>query len=325
MPVTSVVSDPEALTLTLVADFPVAPARLWEAFTDPRQLERFWGPPGYPATFEAFDFAPGGVAEYAMTGPRGDVSRARWEFTKISEPTFFEVIDSFTSDSGEPVDLPASRIEFSFSDADGGARVTSTTHFPSLEALEQLTAMGMVEGLTMGINQLDLVLQDLREYAQGRGTEVEILDDQHVRITRVIQGPREMVWRAHFEPELMQKWLLGPDGWAMPVCETSTEVGGTYRYEWEPSAGVEGERFGFEGEVLHVEPGRRAVTTERMIGMADGPTTINDLSLYEEDGLTLLTQLIEYPDAATRDMILETGMVDGMEASYARMEALVLA
>ncbi|GAA4193519.1 hypothetical protein GCM10022219_15420 [Microbacterium oryzae] len=325
MPVTSVVSDPHALTVTLVADFPVGPERLWKAFTDPRQLERFWGPPGYPATFGAFDLRPGGIADYAMTSPRGEVSRGRWEFTKVSDPSSFEVIDTFVDDSGDAMDMPASRTEFAFTGTDGGGRVTSTTHFTSVEALEQLTAMGMIEGLTMGVNQLDIVLRDLREYAQSRGAELEILDDQHVRITRVIRGPRELVWRAHFEPELMQKWLLGPDGWTMPVCETSTEVGGTYRYEWEPAPGVEGERFGFEGEVLHVEPGRRAVTTERMIGMPDGPTTINDLSLYEEDGVTLLTQLIEYPDAATRDMILETGMVDGMEASYARMEALVLA
>jgi uncharacterized protein YndB with AHSA1/START domain len=325
MPVTSVITDPEALTLTMVADFPVPPERLWKAFTDPRQLERFWGPPGYPATFETFDFTPGGVATYAMTGPRGDESRGRWEFLKIDAPAGYEVLDSFADETGAAdADMPATRMTFQFSGTDDGARLTSVSYFPSAEALEQLVGMGMVEGATMAMNQLDVVLHDLRDYAQGKGTRLEILDDTHVRITRLIDGPRELVWRAHHEPELIRKWMLGPDGWTMPVAEVDASVGGSYRYEWEPQAGQPGERFGFEGETLLSDPPRRAVTSERMIGV-EGPGTLNDMSLYEEDGVTLLTVLIEYPDKDTRDMILATGMVDGMESSYARLESLVLA
>jgi uncharacterized protein YndB with AHSA1/START domain len=325
MPVTSVTTDPEALTLTLVADFPVAPERVWKAFTDPRQLERFWGPPGWPATFGAFDFVPGGIAQYAMVGPRGETARGQWEFTRIDDGAGFEVLDSFADEDGRPnPEMPATRMTFAFSETPEGARLESVSHFPSTEALEQLVGMGMVEGSTMAMNQLDAVLRDLRDYAQGKGTRTEILDDQHVRITRLIDGPRELVWRAHHDAELMKQWLLGPEGWTMPVCEIATEVGDAYRYEWAPAAGTEGEAFGFEGELVHAEPGRRAVTTERMIGMP-GPGTLNDLSLYEEDGATLLTLLIEYPDAETRDMILATGMTEGMEASYARLESLVLA
>ncbi|OZB86631.1 MAG: ATPase, partial [Microbacterium sp. 14-71-5] len=85
-----------------------------------------------------------------------------------------------------------------------------------------------------------------------------------------------------------------------------------------------GQAFGFEGEALLVDAPRRAVTTEKMQG-TEGPVTLNDLNLYEEDGATLITLLVEYPDLESRDMILATGMVDGMEASYARMEDLVLA
>jgi uncharacterized protein YndB with AHSA1/START domain len=326
MPVTSVTTDPEALTLTMVADFPVAPERVWKAFTDPRQLERFWGPPGWPATFDQFDFTPGGLAQYAMTGPRGESSRGRWEFTKIDEGTGFEVLDAFANDDGSPVaDMPTTRMTFSFRSTPGGARLESVSYFPSLEALEQLVAMGMVEGATMSMNQLDAVLRDLREYAQGAGTRTEILDDQHVRITRLIDGPRALVWRAHHDPELMKQWLLGPDGWSMPVCEVATEPGDSYRYVWAPDAGTEGERFGFEGELVLSVPEKRAVTTERMIGMEGGPEVLNDLNLYEEDGATLLTLLLEYPDAATRDMILATGMTEGMEASYARLEGVLAA
>lgn len=325
MPVTSVVSDPEALTVTLIADFPAPVERLRGAFTRPAQLERFWGPPGWPVTFTSFDFTPGGIAQYAMTGPRGETSAGRWEFLSIDPATGFEVLDAFVDEDGRPsADMPASRMAFVFSATDEGSRLTSTTHFPSLEALEQLTAMGMIEGLTMGMNQLDTVLQDLRDYAQGKGTVVEILDDQHVKITRLIDGPRSLVWRAHTDAELMKKWLLGPDGWTMPVAEVATEVGQSYRSVWEPAAGTEGERFGFEGELVHLEPETRIVQTERMIGV-EGVEVLNDLTLYEEDGATLLTLYIEYPDAATRDMILATGMAEGMETSYARLESLVLA
>ena len=121
----------------------------------------------------------------------------------------------------------------------------------------------------------------------------------------------------------MRKWLLGPDGWQMTECEIGDTVGATYRTAWAPEPGTEGEAFGFDGEVLLIDAPRRIVQTERMTG-TDLPSTTNDLSLYEEDGVTLLTLLIEYPDAETRDMVLATGMIDGMEASYARMEGTLV-
>lgn len=174
----------------------------------------------------------------------------------------------------------------------------------------------------MAMNQLDRVLEGLRAYAQGKGTQTEILDDQHVRITRLIEGPIDLVWRAHQEPDLMKQWLLGPEGWRMSVCEMDPTVGGTYRYEWEPLEGTEGEAFGFDGETLVIDAPHRAVTTEHMTG-TDYPSTLNDLTLYEEDGATLITLVIEYPDAQTRDIVLATGMTDGMEASYARLEGVL--
>jgi uncharacterized protein YndB with AHSA1/START domain len=315
MPVTDISTDADSLTMTLTADFDAAASRLWAALTDPRQLERFWGPPGWPATFTEFDFAVGGRARYHMTSPRGEASRGSWEFLNIDAPASFEVIDSFVGDDGEPLEgFPAMRMTFTVEGTDTRSTLTNTTYFTSLEALEQVVAMGAVEGSRMAISQLDAVLQDLREYAEGKGTRTEILDDQHVRITRLIEGPRDLVWRAHHEPDLLRRWLLGPDGWQMVECE----VGDTYRYVWQ-QGDDESTRFGFEGETVLSSPPVRAVTTEKMIGM-EGPSTLNDLQLYEEDGATLLTLLIEYPDKETRDMILATGMTEGMEASYARLE-----
>ncbi|MGY1552747.1 SRPBCC family protein [Microbacterium sp. A588] len=323
MPVTDVTTDAENLTMTVVADLVAPVERVWAAYSDPRQLERFWGPPGWPATFTTWDHAVGGRAIYHMTSPQGEKSSGAWEFLAIEEPHRFEVLDSFVDDDGTPLEgFPAMRMAFSFEASGDSTRMVTTSYFTSAEALEQVVAMGAIEGTKMAMGQLDAVLQDLRDYAQGKGTRVELLDDTHVRITRLVDGPRELVWRAHHEPDLIKQWMLGPDGWEMTECVATTTVGESYRNSWAPVGDTEGEPFGFEGEVLLIDAPRRAVTTERMQGM---PTqTLNDLNLYEEDGATLVTVLIEYPDLETRDMILATGMADGMEESFARLEREVL-
>ncbi|KQP74029.1 MULTISPECIES: SRPBCC family protein [unclassified Microbacterium] len=323
MPVTDVTTDPEALTMTLTAEFAAPVERLWEAFTEPRQLERFWGPPGYPATFTEFDLTAGGRARYHMTSPQGEEYHGVWEFLEIDGPRTFTALDSFADAEGTVLaEMPTSRMVFAFDQTPTGSRLVNTTHFDSAEALEKVVAMGAVEGSTMAINQLDRVLEGLRAYSAGKGTQTEILDDTHVRITRLIEGSIDLVWRAHQEPELMQQWLLGPDGWRMSVCEIDPSVGGKYRYQWEPLEGTAGETFGFDGETLLTEAPHRAVTTEHMTG-TEFPSTLNDLNLYEEDGATLITLLIEYPDKETRDIVLATGMTDGMEASYGRLEGVL--
>ncbi len=323
MPVTEVTTDPEALTMTLTADFAAPVTRLWEAFTDPRQLERFWGPPGWPASFPRFEFTAGGRAVYAMTSPQGEKSYGSWEFLEIDEPRGFTVMDNFANEEGAPLDgMPVMRVVFRFEPTDTGSRLVNVSYFASAEALEQVLAFGAVEGSTMAINQLDRVLQGLREFAQGKGTQTLLVDDTHVRITRLIEGPRDLVWRAHTEPELLKKWQLGPDGWRMSVCEFEPVAGTRYRTAWEPEPGTDGEAFGFDGDVVLVDAPHRLVTTEHMTD-TDYPATLNDLTLEEEDGATLVLFYIEYPDMQTRDMVLATGMTDGMESSFARLDDLV--
>ena len=324
MPVTSVTTDPPALSITLVADFPVAIERLWAAFADPRKLERFWGPPGYPTTFGDYDLRPGGRAHYWMTSPEGERYHAVWEFTAVEKPHMIRVVDSFADADGQiDPSMPANRTTLSFEPTDEGSRLTVVSTFDSADDLEKSIEMGMTQGYEQAIGQLDVVLADLREYALGRGTHTEVLDDRHVRITRAFDAPRHLIWRAHTEPELMKRWLLGPDGWVMTVCENDLVVGGSYRNAWAPEDPTRGEPFGFEGENLVIDPERRLVSTERMTDL-DAPGTVNDLSFDEDNGVTLLTLLITYADAAQRDMILATGMTDGMEASYARLERELL-
>lgn len=323
MPITSISKDPDSLTMTVVADFPVPLERLWGAYADPRQLERFWGPPTYPATFTRHDMYAGGRSEYAMTGPGGDVSRGYWEYLDVQPMESFEVLDGFANPDGSANEqMPSMRMVFSFAATATGSRVSTTSYFNSVEELDQLLSMGMEEGLTAAMGQMDDVLADLTSFAAGAACAAQILSDTQVRVSRVIRGTVEQVWRAHNEAALLRRWMLGPDGWTMPVCEVATEVGQSYRYEWEQADGSA--RFGFTGKLLEAAPPHRAVTTEQMIGM-DGPGTTNELTLTPVDGGTLMSLLITYPSAEVRDIVLGTGMVDGMETSYARLETEVLA
>jgi uncharacterized protein YndB with AHSA1/START domain len=325
MPITSVEKDLDAVTMTVVADFAASRERLWEAYTDPRQIERFWGPVEWPATFTRHDVFVGGRSTYVMTGPDGTRSAGFWEFLAVDEGHSFEVRDGFSGDDGEEnTEMPSMRITFAFESTEGGSRLVTTTHFGSLEQLEQLLGMGMEEGMASAMGQIDDVLADLASFAAGRGTDTQILSDTQVRVTRIVRGSVEQVWQAHHDPELMKRWMLGPDGWTMPVCNVATSVGDSYRYEWEPADTGEGERFGFEGELLESTPPHRSVTTERMIGM-DGPGTTNELTLTPRDSGTLLSLVITYPNAELRDIVLGTGMVDGMETSYARLEGVLAA
>lgn len=323
MPITEIISNAQDLTLTIVADYSVSVERLWDAYSDPRQLERFWGPEQWPATFTRHDMAVGGESRYHMTGPDGTTAGGWWRFLAVEPLKGFEVEDGFLDASGAPdTAMPSMRMVFRFESTPTGSRFTSVTTFPSLNAMEELVKMGMMEGLKSAMGQIDAVLADLASFAASRGTDTQLLSDTQVRISRVIRGSVEQVWRAHNDPELMKRWMLGPDGWTMPVCEVATQVGQRYRYEWEKNDGTE--RFGFEGELLEIAAPYRAVTTEAMIGMP-GPSTHNELTLVPLQGGTLLSALITYPNKEMRDMILGTGMTTGMETSYARLEREVLA
>ena len=256
-----------------------------------------------------------------MTGPEGERSVGFWEFVAVDPPHSFEVIDGFAAEDGTPnTEMPTMRMTFAFEETDAGSRLVTTSYFPSPESLEQLIGMGMEEGMRSAMSQIDDVLADLASFAAGSGTETQLLSDTVVRVSRVVRGTPEQVWAAHHEPDLMRRWMLGPDGWTMPVCEAATRVGDTYRYEWEDADGAN--RFGFTGELLESHAPHRSVTTENLIG-TEGPGTVNELTLTPVEGGTLIALVITYPSLELRDIVLGTGMTDGMEASYARLEQVL--
>lgn len=159
MPIVDIEKDTNALTMTVTAQFAAPVERVWAAYADPRQIERFWGPPEWPATFERHDFAVGGRSEYVMKGPDGEQSRGYWEFTRVDAPRAFEVTDGFLGPDGKPApDMPTMRMRFAFEPHAGGTRMTTVTAFPSTEALDQLLDMGMEEGMKAAMGQIDDVL-----------------------------------------------------------------------------------------------------------------------------------------------------------------------
>lgn len=159
MTVKDVKKDPASLTMVVTAEFDAPVDRVWQLWADPRQLERWWGPPTYPATFTDHDLVPGGTASYFMTGPEGDKSHGWWRIVAVDPPHSLEMQDGFADDTGTPnPDMPVMTMRVVLSDERGVTQVTITTTFPSLEAMEQLTEMGMDEGMREAMAQMDDIL-----------------------------------------------------------------------------------------------------------------------------------------------------------------------
>lgn len=156
MPVLNVSHDLDTLTLTIVAEFAAPPTRLWELYSDPRQLERVWGPPSHPATFVDHELKVGARSTYFMTGPEGQKYHGFWVITEIDEPNSFSFEDGFADAQFNPnPDMPAAKCVYRLEPIENGTRATYNSTYASREALEMVLEMGVVEGATSAINQID--------------------------------------------------------------------------------------------------------------------------------------------------------------------------
>jgi len=159
MTVLSTSKDTDALTMTIDADFTAPPARVWQVWSDPRQLERWWGPPTWPATFVEHDFVVGGGARYYMTGPDGEKSHGRWRFVAIGEPHSLEFENFFADDAGEiDPSQPATVISAVLRETPEGTRMSITTRFPGVSEMQWMVDMGMAEGMGAAMGQIDAIL-----------------------------------------------------------------------------------------------------------------------------------------------------------------------
>ena len=153
-----------------------------------------------------------------------------------------------------------------------------------------------------------------------RPLEVTMPNALEAVITRSFNAPRARVWDCHTRPELVARWLLGPVGWSMPVCEIDLRVGGAFRYVWRHEKGRE---MGMGGTFLEVVPPERLVQTELFDEDWTGGETIVTQIFTERDGVTTLTMTTRYSSERARDAALATGMTGGMETSYARLDAML--
>ncbi|MDP9100571.1 MAG: SRPBCC domain-containing protein [Actinomycetota bacterium] len=159
MTVVSTAQDPQSLTFTIVADLAARPSRVWQLWSDPRQLERWWGPPTWPATFETHEHSPGGRSRYFMTGPAGEKARGWWLTEVLDEPRRLEFDDGFSDESGEPdTAMPTIKVLVELAETDSGTRMTVTSRFGSVAEMERVVQMGMVEGMTAAMGQMDALL-----------------------------------------------------------------------------------------------------------------------------------------------------------------------
>lgn len=156
MPVTNAQQDLDNLTLTITAEFAAPVQRIWEIYADPRQLEKVWGPPTYPATFVEHDLSPGGRMAYYMTGPEGEKYAGCWEMTTVEAPHSFSFIDYFADEDFTPnLSLPSSNNVYTFADQNGKTLATYVSSFESAEALQKVLDMGALEGTSLALNQID--------------------------------------------------------------------------------------------------------------------------------------------------------------------------
>jgi uncharacterized protein YndB with AHSA1/START domain len=151
--------DTATLTLTVVADFPATPERVWDVWEDPRQLERWWGPPTFPATFTRHDFVVGGESRYHMTGPDGEQPHGWWRIEALDKPRRIDFANGLAGDDGEPAPGTEPMPSYvTFEAVEGGTRMTAVTRFTSVQQMETMLGMGMAEGFSLAVGQIDALL-----------------------------------------------------------------------------------------------------------------------------------------------------------------------
>jgi uncharacterized protein YndB with AHSA1/START domain len=153
--------DVQGLTLTFVTEFNASVDRVWQVWQDPRQLERWWGPPGWPATFERHEFVVGGQTRYYMTGPKGEKSHGWWTITAIEAPRRLEFDDGFAGEDGEPLDpTDSTHAIVTLEPIGAGTRMTVLSKFANTKQMEQMLDMGAEEGMRQALSQIDGLLAE---------------------------------------------------------------------------------------------------------------------------------------------------------------------
>jgi uncharacterized protein YndB with AHSA1/START domain len=159
--VISVDKDLDARTLTLVAEFDAPVERVWDLWADPRKLERWWGPPMYPSTFERFELEPGGTVTYLMTSPEGERFHGLWRVVAVDPPHSLDVEDAFAdADGTADPDLPTGQMRVRLTEEHGRTRMEVVSIHATAEDLQQVLDMGQAEGMAQAMGQMEALLEE---------------------------------------------------------------------------------------------------------------------------------------------------------------------
>lgn len=248
MTVISAKKDFEALTIEMVTEFEASIEEVWNLWADPRKLERWWGPPTYPATFDHYEFEPGGRVRYYMTSPEGNTHRGWWKFIEIDPLRSISFLDGFADDDGQPVEsMPNGSVVVTFTGDGDITRMVLRSSFESVEEMEKIVEMGTVEGMAAAMSQIDSVLQG------------------DIVVTRAFKASPQEVFDAWIEPELFAHWF-GGDSVEVPLDSVSLDA--SVGSKWQATMRLpDGAEICWSGAYTEVDRPRRLAFT-----MNDDPT-----------------------------------------------------
>lgn len=287
--------------------FDASPDLLFACWTQPN-LIRQWllGPDGWNMPECEVDLRVGGAYAYSWSHGDGRSMRMSGRFLEIDAPSRMVSTQLFDDDwTGGEVTVTVEMLP-----ERGGTLIRETSVYASAEARAGALATGMASGMETSFQRIEAI-------TQPETSQVRIENGTDVIVWRMFDAPPKTVFAAHTQPALVRRWLNGPDGWTMTGCDIDLKVGRTYRYAWEKDAGEGG--FAFVGTFHEIEPPHRLVHSESMEGMA-GESLVT--STFEARGdKTLLTVRMHFDSPETCQAAVSTGMTDGMETSYARLNA----
>jgi uncharacterized protein YndB with AHSA1/START domain len=296
-----------------------APRELvFKAWTEPKQIEQWWGPAGFTTRVTELDLRPGGQACYVMIGPDGKEYPSKGVFREIVPFERIVTSDEFGDGIEEvlDVDLPQGMVlTILFEDLAGKTRVTIQIEHPSVEERRKHEAMGVVAGWNSSLDCLDAFLA--QQHQPQNGFTLTLPSDREILVTRVFNAPRQLVFEAWTQPEHVKRWFGGCSSMTVTVCEIDLRVGGNWRYVLqEPGNDTS---FVLSGEYREIVPPERLVATERYEPIP-GSDHLNTLTLSEQDGKTTLHILIQHESKEQRDGHFQSGMEMGLRQSLNRLE-----
>ena len=316
------------LTITRLVDAPRA--LVWQAWTNPELLKKWWAPKPFTTPEAEIDVRPGGKFRTLMVGPDGTEYPGSGVFLEVVEQERIVFTDALEP-GWRPSNHPFFTAIFTLVDENGKTRYTARAMHKNDDDRRKHEEMGFHQGWATCADQLAKLAESLKCPASDspsaspakRSGKLKITTptDREIVISRAFDAPRVLVWDALTKPELLKRWLFGPDGWSMTVCEIDLRVGGKYRYVWTKMPS--GYEMGMGGVYREIAKPERIVSTEQFDDPWYSGEALGTAVLTERDGKTNLVTTMRYESKEVRDNVLKSPMDEGMELGYDRLEKLL--